>query len=198
MKIGLFVVGFLFPFLVLAQGNFPCSSFCVTEVTLDPVNGIWSVNISFEGSSNDFVNYPYVAWMQNSAGDTVAQGQMEYFGQLGGTSQVYHPDALSADFSSGLIFFVFDQDTCALAYPCSTVGVKNTNQVELSVACLPDGWLWNASEKIESVLLYGIDGKQVGSWNQTNFVSFQSLPSGPYFFSVWVGNKCYKGKLYRP
>lgn len=197
MKKCLFVLGFLLPFFVEAQSTFPCSSFCVTEVTLDSANGTWNVNINFEGTTNDFINYPYVSMMIAASGDTVALGQMEYFGQIGGTSQVYHPNAYAETFTAGQIFFVYDQDTCQLNFPCDNVGYYGIEKLPWSVSTLSDGWGFNSSSKVNEVVLFDIHGAQVGRWNQVCFIPNASLSTGIYIYKAKVGSEIISGHLIR-
>jgi hypothetical protein len=194
----LFSVGLLFPFFIQAQSNIPCSSFCVTEVTLDSTNEVWNVNVDFAGTTNDFINYPYVAWMINATGDSVATGQLEYFGQIGGTSQIYHPNVLSDDFTEGQIYFVYDQDTCVLDFPCATAGVAYTSKWDMAVVVLAEGWQWNCAEMITDIVLYNAVGARIGNWASTNFIPFQGMPAGTYFYAATVGQRKLSGKLIRP
>ncbi|MFN5372508.1 MAG: carboxypeptidase-like regulatory domain-containing protein, partial [Bacteroidia bacterium] len=56
------------------------------------------------------------------AGDTLATGSMNYFGQIGGTQQLYsvysvNGNALPNNFN-GYVHFTYDNQTCVLPYPC--------------------------------------------------------------------------------
>ena len=192
------LAGLLFPFFLKAQSSIPCSSFCVTEVTLDSINNQWNVNLDFEGTTSDFINYPYVSLMINGSGDTVAIGQMEYFGQIGGTAQVYHPSVISNDFTAGQIFFVYDQDTCVLNFPCSSAGVSYLPNSVIAVAYAVEGWLWQSNDPLASIELYNTQGALVGSWKNTSYVSYLNLPSGAYLYVSTCGEKKQTGKLIRP
>jgi hypothetical protein len=194
----IFLAGLLFPFFLKAQSSIPCTSFCVTEVTLDSINNQWNVNLDFEGTTSDFINYPYVSLMINASGDTVAIGQMEYFGQIGGTAQVYHPSAISNDFTAGQIFFVYDQDTCVLNFPCASAGVAYHQNSLASVVYASEGWLWQSNEPIAGIELYNAQGALIGSWKNTSYVSYSNLPSGSYFYVSTCGEKKQTGKLIRP
>ncbi len=194
----LLILGIISPFFLSAQSSIPCASFCVTEVTLDSLNEEWNLTVDFNGTTNDFINYPYVAFMLNAAGDTAGVGQMEYFGQIGGTSQIYHPSVLSGDFTSGQIFFVYDQDTCVLEFPCSSAGISYLPISSINVGYAAEGWLWQANEPIASIDLYSSQGAWIGSWKNTSYVSFSNLPSGAYFYVSTCGEKKQTGKLIRP
>jgi hypothetical protein len=193
-----FFLGIVMPFFLQAQSSIPCASFCVTEVTLDTLNEQWNVNIDFEGTTNDFINYPYVSIMIGSSGDTVAIGTMEYFGQIGGTSQVYHPSVVSGDFETGQIFFVYDQDTCVLNFPCASAGIAYNQNSLVAVAYASEGWLWQSDERIANIDLYSAQGTFVGSWKNTSHISYLTLPSGSYFYILTCGQKKQTGKLIRP
>ena len=193
-----FFLGIVMPFFLQAQTSIPCSSFCVTEVTLDTLNEQWNVNIDFEGTTTDFINYPYVSLMISSSGDTVSIGTMEYFGQIGGTSQVYHPSVVSGDFVTGQIFFVFDQDTCVLNFPCSSAAIAYNQNSSLAVAYALEGWLWQSDERIENIDLYSAQGTFIGSWKNTSHISYLKLPRGSYFYVLTCGQQKQTGKLIRP
>jgi hypothetical protein len=181
-----------------AQGNFSCDQFCVTAVTFDTLNEQWNIHVDFEGTPNDFINYPYVSAIVNASGDTVAFGQMEYFGQIGGTSQIYHPSAFSGDFVSGQIFFVYDQDTCILNFPCSSAGVAYNENSWVALSYATEEWLWQSNQRIENIDLYSAQGTFIGSWKNASHISYLTLPRGAYFYVLTCGQRKQIGKLIRP
>ncbi len=100
-----------------------CSLFCATDVALNPSLTAASISISFTGGPNDFINYPYAAFVTNLAGDTIATGNMNLFGQIGGTVATYDVNVLPneqwAPSQEVFIHFVFNNQLCVLPYPCT-------------------------------------------------------------------------------
>ena len=106
-----------------------CSSFCVENIWMDSLEeGILYVTIHFEGDSNDFINYPFVSEIVDINGNSVATGTLNFFGQIGNTSQDYPMstdlDSIPEKFSA-IVYFSFDTVYCILPYPCMTSPVLN-------------------------------------------------------------------------
>jgi hypothetical protein len=100
-----------------------CASFCAAEILPGPDSATaMLVNLFFNGVNTDFINYPYVTAITSITGDTLATGSMNYFGQIGGTQQLYpvysvDGNALPNNFN-GYVHFTYDNQTCVLPYPC--------------------------------------------------------------------------------
>src|SRR4051812_23182383 len=75
-----------------------CNSFCVTDIQLSTTPGDMVVTIFMGGSSGDFISYPYVLYVLNSTGDTIANhGSISSFGTFGNQSSTYDlPTTLSS------------------------------------------------------------------------------------------------------
>lgn len=100
-----------------------CAAFCVTDVAINPALSTATISIAFSGGPNDFISYPYAASVTNLAGDTIAIGSMNLFGQFGGTTATYDvtifPDAQWAPGEAVFINFAFVDQLCVLPYPCT-------------------------------------------------------------------------------
>jgi len=100
-----------------------CTAFCAAEILPGPDSATaMLVNLFFNGVNTDFINYPYVTAITSITGDTLATGSMNYFGQIGGTQQLYQVysvdgNALPNNFN-GYVHFTYDNQTCVLPYPC--------------------------------------------------------------------------------
>jgi hypothetical protein len=190
----LFVLALL-PFRNYAQSNFGCDLFCVTNVTLNTTESLWYVDIAFEGGMADFINYPYVSSMVNLAGETVAIGSMEYFGQFGGTTTTYHPAMNNNDQDfQGTVYFVYDQDTCALTYPCLTAAV---NEIEnLIMVQSANEIRWIGAQSIVSIALFDLSGKKVAAVSGASEISIAHLSSGVYFFQCQHPERMQRGKIW--
>jgi hypothetical protein len=67
-----------------------CSDFTLLGYGPDPFNpGNSIVHIQFAADSMDFINYPYVSFVKDCNGDTIATGNMNFFGQMGQSVQSY-------------------------------------------------------------------------------------------------------------
>ena len=67
--------------------------------------------------------------MTDLTGDTVAIGNLNFFGQIGGTSQTYSAsttlDSIPSNFT-GMVYFRYDTSVCALPFPCDTCSITPT------------------------------------------------------------------------
>ena len=123
MKYKLLQVFILFNSLTSFSQAITCDQFCVRSIGFNTTfpEG-WVVRIEFSGDSNKFINYPYVQAVLNEDGDTMATGDIFYFGQFSNTITDYPvtlKDSIPEGFS-GTVIFHFDTITCALPYPCTT------------------------------------------------------------------------------
>jgi hypothetical protein len=169
---------------IMAQGNFSCSQFCVTQVTIDTINSTWIFDIYFQGNGSDFINYPYVALALDNNGDTLAVGQMEYFGQFGNTTQSYHAAVVGASVGIEQIWFVYDQDTCQLTFPCQPVEVSEQRHEEWIVYENSLGWNWKGNGQVESIEIFDLTGSAVGLARGENTIINQNLSAGVYLYRL--------------
>jgi len=191
----LFVLALL-PFRYNAQSNFGCDLFCVTNVTLNTTEELWYVDVAFEGSDSDFINYPYVSQMVNSNGQVVAIGTMEYFGQFGGTTTTYHP-ALNINNPNfeGTVYFVYDQDTCALGYPCQTVGFQEGKHFPVMIQSA-NQLLWNTTSNFDRIELFSLSGEMVAAQMNNSSISTIGLSSGLYVYQYFLGSQRNSGRVW--
>lgn len=193
----LLLIGFVCYSPIKAQSTFGCDLFCVTQVTLNTTEELWYVDIAFEGGMSDFINYPYVSSMVNTSGEIVAIGSMEYFGQIGGTSQIYHP-ALNVNDPNfeGVVYFVYDQDTCALYFPCLTNNVMNASEKPIAVIQSDDRLIWNAAKPFYQLLLFNSAGMEVADRRNSLSLEVGHLPSGLYIYQGLSPDGLQKGRVW--
>ena len=147
---------------------------------------------------SDFINYPYVSSMVNLAGDTVAIGSMEYFGQFGGTTTTYHPVLSINDQNfEGTVYFVYDQDTCALSYPCQTVGVQDGKHLPVMIQTANE-LLWNTTSNLDRIELYNFSGQLVGEREDDDRINIRGLSSGLYIYLYQCGDERKSGRVWIP
>jgi hypothetical protein len=113
---------------VQAQPMVPCDSLKVDSVWLDQagINRLM-IRLNFHGFPNTLIGYPYFPCVFNQLGDTLARGQMNFFGQLGGSSQIYETTTQLNELPLNqtlYLQFVFNSDTCVFPYFSSTTSVR--------------------------------------------------------------------------
>ena len=178
------------------QSNFGCDLFCVTNITLNTAEELWYVDLAFEGSDSDFINYPYVSQMVNNNGEVVAIGSMEYFGQIGGTTTTYHPALNIYDPNfQGTVYFVYDSDTCALSYPCQTVGVHEEEHFPVMMQTQNE-LIWNTTENPDRIELFSISGEKVAVQMNNNRISTSELAAGIYVYQYFAGSQRNSGRVW--
>lgn len=93
----------VFGYSNLRAQSISCSNFTVKHFSLDTLKGTtMQMGIEFQANVNQMVGYPHVSLITDCNGDSVAVGQMFYFGQLGGTSQDYPVTLLKSDYCEPL------------------------------------------------------------------------------------------------
>lgn len=178
-----------------------CHSFCITNMEMDSLQpNVMNVTIFFEGDENDFINYPYVSTVIDLNGDTIGTGSINFFGQIGNTSQAYPVntvfDALPGNFKA-YAEFVFDTVSCLLYYdpaiPCSTTGI-NDGEYFPDLKLYPNPFfsalLIETGEPFEelSLILFNSHGQVVMSMEELSGIKIkinrEGLASGIYFLQL--------------
>lgn len=106
---------------IAATAQITCDSLSIISIepdTFDVNNTL--INIQMAGTEMDFINYPFIPAVWDCNGDTIASGNMFFFGQIGSTTQGYPVSTLAADvclpltvqFVYSIGDFVADNDTC--------------------------------------------------------------------------------------
>ena len=122
-----------------------CDLFCVTEIQMDSVDSnLLNVTIFNAASDGTWLNYPYIDFVLDSNGDTVANGDpFIFFAHLGNASQTYPVptllDSLPAGFT-GTVFLSYsdltgtgNDTTCPLSYPCLSTGLNYLTSDNISI-----------------------------------------------------------------
>jgi len=119
--------------------NISCADFSIVAINPSPVVvGEYMISIQFAASPNTFVNYPYISVLLDNNGDTLAKGQMYYFGQIGGTTQDYPVSPIAnINGSTFTAIFIQNNDTCLLSFP-STSGQTNFNPAKEKISIGPN------------------------------------------------------------
>lgn len=112
----------------------PCDSMKVDSVWLVEagINRI-AVRMKMLGGNSDFINYPYFPYIFNQLGDTIARGEMFYFGQSGGTIQEYLNMTLLNELPPVIhLRFRFNSDSCDFTYALTSAqGISEFRQPEI-------------------------------------------------------------------
>jgi hypothetical protein len=144
MKSRLFLLCFILFSLTASSQSISCDQFCVTNIgyNLAFPEGLVA-RILFTGDSQQFINYPYVIAILDENGDTLATGDIFYFGQISNTVQDYPVMAVADSFETegftGTVVFHFDTITCELPYPCATSAIDNhATALSVSMQVVPN------------------------------------------------------------
>jgi len=174
--------------------NISCADFSIVGITPSPgVVGEYMISILFAASSNSFVNYPYVSALLDSHGDTLAKGQLNYFGQIGGTTQDY-PVSLTAGMIGATFTAIFIQnnDTCLLSFPsASAIADVKTKKGLISIGPNPisyhinidvdDDFMGEGYQVTNTMGQVVMNGK---IYSKSTKIELGQVASGMYVFSI--------------
>lgn len=145
-------------FLALSQIHaqvYSCDSFCVENIYIDTA-GQMIVAVHFASDENDIIHYPHIEAVVNQSGDTVATGDLYFFGQVGGTTSE-HPAATTLDEIpdgfSAFVTFSFNDTFCILSYPCMTTGIEVVSGQDLLIS--PNPMITNAIISLDGTMANG-------------------------------------------
>ena len=181
-----------------------CDSFTVIGLepdTFDLNNTL--IQIEMAGGVSDFINYPFIPAVTDCNGDTVATGDIFFFGQIGGTETGYPVSAISDDVCLPLtIQFVYSDnfliaDTCLFTYGSTNLSSRFDTFNQLNVYPNPT----SGNVQIESswalsntaYIVTNQIGKIIlqGNLNSTNTrIDMSGFSSGIYM--LLVGNEVVK------
>lgn len=171
-----------------------CSDFLIVGVSPDTLTPIgYNVSIQFNATPDVFINYPYVSALLDCNGDTVATGNMAFFGQVGQTTNDF-PISVSGSLACEPLtaVFLFDNDTCLLTFG-ATAGISNFSEAIGEFFIFPNPSInqvniqTNLSQIGTSYLVYDPTGKlmltgKINSENTT--VDISNFSNGMYFFKI--------------
>jgi len=184
-----------------------CDRFCVQNIYLDTIPGYLRLTIFFAGDNNDFINYPHVSLVTDLNGDTLGTGTLDFFGQIGNTSQDYTVttdlDSLPDDLAA-IVTFHYDTSTCTLYYPCIADAVKNVSPSK-NIKLIPNPMTDEAVVQMDSDLsgtniqLFNATGQCVRNEGEINGTALtihrEGLAPGMYLIVFQNKNKIYTEKL---
>ena len=128
---------------ILGAQPITCSNFSINSIYQDTLNpALNQVNITFNGGPNQLANYPHVSLLLDCNGDTIANGGLFWFGQLGQTAQDY-PVNLTGSLACAPItaIFVFGDSlgntlTCPLIF--NTASTFESEKNNSKIICIPN------------------------------------------------------------
>lgn len=170
------------------SGSVSCDSLRIDSVWLvqASINRI-AVRLQFLGNSTDFINYPYFPFIFNQFGDTIAKGEMEFFGQLGGTKQDYLNITLLNELPSVMYFRLrYDSDSCNFPYFLAN---SNLPEAAAKPGIFPNPVnekviLKNAGEKEIRFSITDKFGRMVKNGKASDEIPVNGLPAGMYFLQL--------------
>jgi len=175
-----------------------CSLFCVTDIQIDTPN-VNRLNVSiFNGDTSiSHINYPFIAFIINNNGDTIANSNpfTGFYAHLGGATQTYilstTLDSIPSNFSCTVFlgYWVFNgNDTCILPYPCrtGTAGIINSRftRARDNIKIFPNPNTGQLMVEIEVPKAQDITLKIVNILGQEMFVEKEKLLSGIHRKSI--------------
>lgn len=185
--------------------TFFCSAFSITNTFPDSTNpNGYLFSIQCVAGPNEFVSYPFLPVVMDCNGDTVATGNLFWFGQTGQSSQDY-PVTLTGngDIScyplTANFIINYDPgftDTCLLSYGTTGVPVQDDpphgthiypNPVKSSINIYS-----NPVHSSETYIVYDKLGKTVTSGEITGEITtadFSDLETGLYLISIGENRK---------
>ena len=185
---------------MLEAQNITCANFSLLNSQQDTsnANSYW-FSIQNTAKASDMANYPYVSAVLDCNGDTLAKGNMYYFGQFGQTTQAY-PVTLTSRGNINCypqtILFVFNyndgrKDTCKMTFNASNTNAfdvnqkyislsKNPTQGSVNILAHPDliGEAYTVFDALGQLISRGILTAEISKLDMT------SLSSGLYFLSL--------------
>jgi hypothetical protein len=208
-KIILSIIIFLAAATSRAQ-EIDCSYFQVTGIQMDTLQAnTMNVTILMGGSNSDFVNYPFISVIIDSTGDTIATGSMNFFGQIGNTSQEYAMttslDSIPADFNC-LVYFNYDTNFCVLSFPYSSSAIsinKSVGHINIypnpssGIITIADGGQFNKPYILEIYDSLGNNLYTVEDLNNNyeSIIDLSGYARGIYFLRILTADNSYVEKV---
>jgi hypothetical protein len=178
-----------------------CDSFCIKEILIDTSSNpnLLRYVINFRGANTDLIYYPFISALTNSNNDTLGIGGLSFFGQIGGTAEVYEVstslDSIPTDF---LIHFAFDTSVCIFNNFCNPV-------ISFTDLSANENYqiFYNPTQKLISsnttiffekafINIYDLNGRIISTnyiFNTFESFSLQISNPGLYFFEICWNNK---------
>jgi len=173
-----------------------CNDFLGIAIETDQSNTL--VNISVQGSANTYISNPQISIVRDCAGDSIANGFVNYSGQTGLSSQGYPITPLSntpcypvtVEFIYGNTNF--ETDTCLLTLNAPTA-LEELIEKERSVSIYPNpssNEIYihaNNSYQGKNYLMYDCQGRLLITGKlvkENTLVDIRNFPNGFYFLSI--------------
>jgi hypothetical protein len=188
-----------------------CNLFCVTNIELDTTDANTLLVTIYNGDASiSHINYPYIDFIIDNNGDTIANEDWSggFFAHLGNTSQTYTVATLLDTLPTELICTVYlryslliggnGDTTCVLPYPCLNTSIeqnKNTS-VQMKVYPNPAGQFTTVSftypnQENYTLIMYDAYGRIVRSISEIKahqiVIEKGDLTNGIYFIRLQNG-----------
>lgn len=173
-----------------------CDDFSITDIVQDPSNSSqYLISIQFNAVNTAFINMPFVSSLLDENNDTIASGNMNFFGQNGGTEQDYMVTSNgngNMNASQFTAVFIYNSDTCYLTFPGNNTASQDVINSEQELSLSPNPVQSHLHVTVPSANLIGatfnvfdFSGKSVltGRINSMNTtIDLEDLESGMYLF----------------
>ncbi len=122
-----------------------CNQFCPTNIELDSTGSL-AVDIFYDDTASAFISYPLVQYVFDNNGDTIGEGTLNFFGQIGGSSQTYtlstNINTLDSNFEGYIMFIYGDQNgenqVCYIDYPCRMTAIIEAENTMKNIEIFPN------------------------------------------------------------
>ncbi len=128
-------LAFVLHFGNLNAQTITCDNFKIKHFIADSINiNTMQMGIEFQANTNQMVGYPYIPVITDCMGDTIAKGQMFYFGQIGNTNQDYPVELIKSNYCEPLnVTFIYlnenRTDTCKFIFGNSAKYIRPSYQL---------------------------------------------------------------------
>ena len=176
-----------------------CNEFSILGFGPDESNaGNSIVQLYMEGDSSAFISYPYISVVKDCNGDTIAEGELNFFGQVGFTTLGYpitslgNPICYPINFEFIYINTNFETDTCQLTLNTNTATVESI-QIEKSFSVFPNPTSnqmriqTNSLKTGTTYAMYDYTGKSIFSGtiiSENTLLDMSSFSKGMYFLTI--------------
>ncbi len=200
MKLQLVILSLIFfisKSTVVFSQTFFCSAFSITNVYPDSINpGDYQLSIQCIAGPNEFASYPVVSSVVDCNGDTVATGNLFWFGQFGQTTQDY-PVTLTGNgdiacYPLTASFIINYEpgftDTCQLSY--GITGLETTSEAKKIPSIYPNPvndvlYIEGLQENLDGDFkILNTIGQVVMESKMAEKIKIDSLPMGSYVFVI--------------
>ena len=183
-----------FTSVTIAQDSIPCNRFQIDSVWLVQagINRLM-IRLHFSGNQTDFINYPYFKLVLNQFGDTIANGELFYFGQLGNSSQEYSTMTMLNELPPVMYLrFRYNDDSCNFVYVTARLPDLNSGMPEIFPNPVRDKIFVRNNSGFASYAILDYLGRKVKTGRTEPSGGIAATGLSPGFYFLKTGNFSFK------